>query len=257
MNPFARTIFSFAAGIFMLWAANAIASDGPSLGLPIKSESSGEASRRHPTAFFVTPGVMQRFRTGQVRAGLGGVPSVKTADPAVSEDSESQTQDIEGVLQTPPDETKIEKRDWQYLVIHHTATVRGSVATIDAAHRRRVDSDGNPWRGIGYHFVIGNGRGEDDGEVLPTFRWKEQLAGAHAGSKKFNNLGIGIALVGNFEQELPTERQTSALRKLIAELVDEFDIPPSAVMTHGQIRATKCPGRFFDLRDVMPAKASP
>ena len=47
---------------------------------------------------------------------------------------------------------------WQYLVIHHSGTAAGSVASIHADHRRRVDAAGNPWLGIGYHFVIGNGR---------------------------------------------------------------------------------------------------
>ena len=35
-------------------------------------------------------------------------------------------------------------------------------------------------KGLGYHFVIGNGRGISDGELYVGYRWLDQLAGAHA-----------------------------------------------------------------------------
>ncbi|QDT63499.1 peptidoglycan recognition protein family protein [Calycomorphotria hydatis] len=136
--------------------------------------------------------------------------------------------------------------DWKYIVLHHTATNSGSVASIDAAHKRRRDSAGRPWKGIGYHFLIGNGNGMPDGKVAETFRWEEQIAGAHAGVLQYNQHGIGIALVGNFELEGPTDRQQTALLELIERLVTDYGIPAENILTHGEIRATQCPGRFFD-----------
>ena len=62
-------------------------------------------------------------------------------------------------------------RDWDYIVLHHTASESGSVASIHEEHLRRKDKNGNAWLGIGYHFVIGNGSGMDDGEIEPTFRF--------------------------------------------------------------------------------------
>src|SRR5262245_58451468 len=50
-------------------------------------------------------------------------------------------------------------RDWKYIVVHHTATESGSVDTIHESHLKNKDKNGNPWLGIGYHFVIGNGSG--------------------------------------------------------------------------------------------------
>jgi hypothetical protein len=66
-------------------------------------------------------------------------------------------------------EPKVRSRDWRYIVIHHTATPEGDVEAIDAVHRGRTDAQGQPWLGIGYHFVIGNGAPMADGEVAATF----------------------------------------------------------------------------------------
>ncbi len=75
-------------------------------------------------------------------------------------------------------EPRTQSRAWQYIVLHHTATDAGDIETIDEAHRKRTDSSGRPWLGIGYHFLIGNGHPMPDGLVEPTFRWHDQLHGA-------------------------------------------------------------------------------
>lgn len=144
-------------------------------------------------------------------------------------------------------------RPWQYIVVHHSATTGGSVESIDRAHKQRVDSNGNPWRGIGYHFVIGNGADMADGQVAPTFRWNKQIEGAHAGSRVYNELGIGICLIGNFENEPPTSKQTATLRRLVDTLRQTYDVPADDIVAHGDIRATACPGRLFPREEFLTA----
>lgn len=139
---------------------------------------------------------------------------------------------------------------WKYVLLHHSATESGSVASIDAEHRARRDASGNPWRGIGYHFVIGNGRGMADGQIEPTFRWKDQSAGAHAGEATFNEQGIGICLIGNFDQAPPTEKQLAAARRLVGYLKGEFRIPADRVLKHGDVKATACPGKHFPAQEL-------
>lgn len=134
-------------------------------------------------------------------------------------------------------------RSWKYIVVHHSATDEGNVESIDAAHRERKDAAGKPWLGIGYHFVIGNGQGMADGLVEPTFRWREQLHGAHAGNRVHNEEGIGICLIGDFERSEPTPRQTSAARELIAWLKREYAIRADQVLRHSDVNASDCPGR--------------
>lgn len=148
-------------------------------------------------------------------------------------------------------------REWRYIVLHHTATDRGDVASIDAEHRRQFDRDGNPWLGIGYHFVIGNGHPLPDGQVEPTFRWREQLHGAHAGVAEHNDLGIGICLVGNFEEAAPTPLQVKACRRLVSVLAEEYDIAPEHVVGHSDVKATACPGRLFPLEQMVAAARLP
>lgn len=137
-------------------------------------------------------------------------------------------------------------RDWKYIVLHHTATEVGSVESIHAEHLRRRDADGNPWRGIGYHFVIGNGHGMPDGKIESTFRWREQDVGAHAGTKTHNEAGIGVCLVGDFDRAPPTDAQEEALREILAALQGEFHIPDDRVLRHSHLKATLCPGRFLE-----------
>lgn len=143
-------------------------------------------------------------------------------------------------------------RAWKYIVLHHTASESGDVASIHEEHLQRKDSNGKNWLGIGYHFVIGNGNGMGDGEVEPTFRWREQLHGAHAGSDDpvYNQAGIGIVLVGNFEERAPTPAQLSAVKELVGSLKAEYHIPTDHVIGHRDVRATECPGKLFPLAEV-------
>lgn len=138
-------------------------------------------------------------------------------------------------------------REWRSIVLHHTATDRGSVEGIHEAHLRRK------WLGIGYHFVIGNGAGMPDGRIEATFRWRTQLHGAHAGVNVHNEHGIGIVLVGNFEKRAPTERQLVAVKRLVSILTERYGIAAENVVPHRDVRATVCPGKHFPLDDVLRA----
>ena len=140
-------------------------------------------------------------------------------------------------------------RKWNSIVLHLTATEAGSVAAIHANHLQRTTA-GKPWLGIGYHFVVGNGKGMPDGYVEPTFRWRNQLQGAHAGQKDHNQHGIGIALIGNFEKRPPTTAQLSSLRRLIVHLHSVYAIPAAGLVGHSDIKATACPGKLFPLANL-------
>lgn len=144
----------------------------------------------------------------------------------------------------------VKPRNWKSIVLHHTAAEAGSVESIHETHLKRKDASGNNWLGIGYHFVIGNGNGMGDGEIEPTFRWKQQMHGAHAGEKEHNQTGIGITLIGNFEEKPPTSRQLAAVKQLVSVLKAEYGIPNDQVIGHGDVKATACPGKLFPLEEV-------
>lgn len=132
-------------------------------------------------------------------------------------------------------------RDWRYIVIHHSATASGSAAEFDRFHRGK-----RGWEnGLGYHFVIGNGNGTPDGEVEIGNRWIDQINGAHAGVEEYNNYGIGICLVGDFNQSCPTEAQMASLSELVEYLQHRCNIVAENVIMHRHCRQTDCPGRNF------------
>lgn len=148
----------------------------------------------------------------------------------------------------------VSPRDWTALVLHHSATLKGSAQSFDAYHRAHQG-----WKSLGYHFVIGNGSETPDGAVEAGPRWSSQEAGAHANSTEFNAHGIGICLVGNFALQPPSEAQVQAACALVRELGRRFHIPVARVFNHGQIReggATACPGRLFPLARIQGALVS-
>lgn len=138
----------------------------------------------------------------------------------------------------------VTENNWRYIVIHHSATHEGCAKDFDSYHRNR-----RGWEnGLGYHFVIGNGTHSGDGEIEVGKRWRRQLNGAHAGDTYFNRLGIGICLVGNFEEgKGPTSRQFESLVRIIRYLSKRYDIPSSKIIPHKEVleNHTACPGKNF------------
>jgi N-acetyl-anhydromuramyl-L-alanine amidase AmpD len=130
-------------------------------------------------------------------------------------------------------------RPWQYIVIHHSATEKGDAVAFQYMHTRKG------WDELGYHFVIGNGTESSDGEVEVGSRWAKQKWGAHTKSSdgRYNQYGIGICLVGNFEQTSPTDRQWKSAVRLVAFLMARYDIPPDHVLGHRDCWPTLCPGK--------------
>jgi len=137
-------------------------------------------------------------------------------------------------------------RDWRYIIIHHSHTDRGNAAIFDRYHRQA-----RHWEnGLGYHFVIGNGTDSGDGEVEVGSRWKSQIQGAHAGVWLYNQFGIGICLVGDFEEHKPTRLQIAALVELVDYLCATYRIPRTNILRHGDIKSTKCPGKYFPFEQL-------
>jgi len=140
------------------------------------------------------------------------------------------------------------ERKWSAVVIHHSGTKNGNAAIFDRWHKQ-----GNHWDGVGYDFVIGNGTNSADGQVEVTYRWRDQQTGAHckvAGSNWANEKAVGICLVGNFNQTLPTSRQMQSLLKLVRFLQKRYGIPKGRIYGHNTTpgaKATDCPGKRFPM----------
>jgi len=201
----------------------------------------GCASSQKPGSDFVV-----RPTLSEVRAEPDAEPPEHQGEPvalSILTPAPALSYDIRRTLRRPPDvagdlDVRLRRR-WRYIVIHHSASNSGSEAAFDAAHK------GLGWRGVGYDFVIGNGNGSRDGLVEVTFRWEQQQDGAHAGVAEFNKYGIGICLVGHFDQTYPTARQMEALVGLINYLQERCQIPTANIMGHRHVKPTRCPGANF------------
>jgi N-acetyl-anhydromuramyl-L-alanine amidase AmpD len=145
-------------------------------------------------------------------------------------------------------------RPWKYIVLHHSAGATGSYDQIDREHRKILGYDG-----CGYHFVIGNGTGSEDGQIEVAQRWVNQKHGVHCRNAKnadIDEYGIGICFVGDLDKEPPTARQVAAAKALIGYLSTRYRITRSHVETHAHLAATPtvCPGRHFRLEALVASK---
>lgn len=197
------------------------------------------------------PSRRAQFVWGALVAALtivgGGLALMDRGLPTASSDgltltplmATSAPDSVEVVFNTP---TPLDKGRWQSIVIHDSGSPVGSAASLDALARA------NNLRGLGYHFVIGNGNGMDDGQLAVGQRWLDQAAGAHAAGKNadsYNRQSIGICLVGDGNRNTFTPAQVRRLVQLVDALCHEFKIPPNKVLLHRQICTTDDPGILF------------
>jgi len=136
----------------------------------------------------------------------------------------------------------IESERWLGVIIHDSGSSSGSASDIAAEHVARG------MHGLGHHFVIGNGRGADDGELHVGYRWLDQLPGAHAtGADQdlYNRRYVGVCLVGDGDRRPFTETQMARLAELVTALTAELGLTSEEVILHRDIAGTTSPGRYF------------
>ena len=137
---------------------------------------------------------------------------------------------------------------WECIVIHHSAGDKGGARAFHEFH-----TTVRHWDELGYHFVIGNGSDTPDGLVEVGSRWTKQKHGAHCKvpGNYYNDHGIGVCLVGNFENYRPTSAQMASLEHLLRFLMAACDIPLDRIRTHrGVTGRTACPGHRFPLGEL-------
>jgi hypothetical protein len=140
-------------------------------------------------------------------------------------------------------------RPWQWIIIHHSATTFGNAAIIDQWHRDRGFDE------LGYHFVIGNGTNSGDGQIEVGPRWPIQKYGAHdkTPDNRYNEYGIGICLVGNFDEQTPSAAQMRSVNTLTAWLMKRYKIAPDHILGHGDTKPTDCPGKNLSVATIRSA----
>lgn len=150
----------------------------------------------------------------------------------------------------------------RYVVVHTSDSTAPEIDIRDITKWHQA----NGWRSCGYHYVILDANRHDksrDGEVQ-TGRVEGEV-GAHC--KGLNHQSIGICLIGDGDQDPPTEAQWKALVELCSDICLRHNLKARHVIGHreinrlvdGQIvsrryRTSKtCPGAKIDLDELRDA----
>lgn len=153
----------------------------------------------------------------------------------------------------------IHKNQWKVIVVHHSDSAKATPQSMDRYHRQQ-----RHWEnGLGYHFVIGNGVNYPDGAVFVGDRWRRQIPGAHCASNDgryfgvwrpdgfFNEQGVGICLIGDFQVSQPTAKQLASLKELLRFLTRQCNIRPEHIYGHGEVtHKTACPGERLNMAAI-------
>jgi hypothetical protein len=169
----------------------------------------------------------------------GIAPLLATNETGVGGSGETGASELEVIYRTL---APLERGRWQAIVIHDSGESVGTFDSLDNAARA------GGLRGVGYHFVIGNGNGMVDGELAVCPRWSNQTPGAHTAGPDadwYNRQAVGICLVGDGDRQRFSPAQVRRLGQLVRSLSQRLGIPPERVYLHSQLAATTSPGKFF------------
>ena len=176
------------------------------------------------------------------------VPEVRPPEPP--ERPRPRYEDLVGKLVTRGEYGKRSLSDIRVVIVHHTVSyLRDERELIERIARYHTYVRG--WPGIGYHYCIGR-----DGTVYRTNpAW---VVAYHARNDYYNDVGVGVAFLGNYETAEVTDVQLEAARNLIRALADRVAPNLEDVLGHRDVAATLCPGRNVykllpKLREVLDA----
>ena len=119
-------------------------------------------------------------------------------------------------------------RPWRFLYVHQ-AGAKGT-------------------SGAGDHFVIGDGRDGEDGEIRVTERWQRQRpALPPPGASGIDSGCVSICLGGDLDRRPPTAAQVRSLAQLVGSLSRRLDVGTGGlVMLDGAAGSPAGVGRRFD-----------
>jgi hypothetical protein len=143
----------------------------------------------------------------------------------------------------------------EYIIVHHTAVSREKNAhqlnATNNSHRDRGFPRSSTGFWIGYHYLI-----EPNGALYHPREDSE--VGAHCKEESMNYKSLGVSLTGDFDNEMPTDKQLSTLATLLTALRIKYHISRSHVKFHRDYASYKsCPGTNFTrelLEKNMPMK---
>lgn len=138
------------------------------------------------------------------------------------------------------------------LVVHHTAQKnvgdkRSGMEKMRALYEYHAKSRG--WGDVGYHYII-----DPRGWIYEGRSGGDYVVGGHVYCANVKT--IGVALMGDFEVERPTDDQIASLQWLLNHLSKKYDVNlrrniayhgehENAIVGHKDLGKSECPGHFL------------
>ena len=124
------------------------------------------------------------------------------------------------------------------ITVHHdgmdTFSSRGEGDAASRLEKIRQAHRSKNWGDIGYHYLVDPAGRVWEGRPLA---WQ----GAHVANQNPGNLGICV--MGNYEDQYPTDLQLETVERFVASQMRQYRVPVGRVFTHQELAATACPGR--------------
>lgn len=127
-----------------------------------------------------------------------------------------------------------------YIIVHHTAiSYDKNVDQFYATNNYHRDVKRFPRSAlgfyVGYHYEIAK-----DGTLHKAREDNEP--GAHTSQQSMNFKSIGICLDGDFDKELPSDKQIETLKALLSDKMQAFKIEADHVVPHRRFAPKTCWG---------------
>ncbi|MBA7647606.1 hypothetical protein ES703_55382 [subsurface metagenome] len=120
------------------------------------------------------------------------------------------------------------------ITIHHTVTPKDGASRVRSIQNYHMDKKG--WIDIGYHYLI-----DSQGRI-----YEGRPAGVVGAHVRGHNTGnIGIAVIGNYENEDITSTQQKAIEDLGVWLCSTYSISTDRIYGHRDFASTTCPGKYL------------
>lgn len=185
--------------------------------------------------------------------GMALAPQIleqQAAEAAWNTDGEGVSRD--SLLGVPIRETNLRFRSLENrtttdaIIVHHIGGTNRDISA-EEVHAWHLN---NGWSGIGYHFLIRKDGTIERGRPM-------NMLGAHCYRHNWHTIGINV--VGNFMEAVPTAAQIESAATLLAALCRFYRIAPDRahIKGHREYNATECPGRsLYNMLDNLAASAA-
>lgn len=231
------------------------------------------------TTFYRKPSILKRSQWGANDEWLYAGPEVERSDePSVVEApvkgastvQSSRVDDCTTAQRDHPEDFRVantithdaqgrrlrwaqrQSPDVKLLVVHHTALEvngddRSGLERVRALYEYHANSRG--WGDVGYHYII-----DENGVIYEGRAGGDSVVGGHV---YCGNVGTqGIALLGDFTKEQPTQKQVQSLQYMLDYLANLHDIDlrksvtykgqlMQPIVRHKDLISTQCPGYYL------------